>query len=151
MSNRKYVLPEGRIALEFNPANWSLVEKGILNEIQISGVVDLNTGTKAEINLVIEHSVYAPFSVENKIEDIATKEMGIGPQNFTRACSFRVFLQMAMFFFGGEDNWFLFGSVVSKGHKTPILIVYSKIAKRGFYSMKRKTDIMEGTFDPSMN
>lgn len=140
MQNKKSVLTEGLMKIDFDPDTWGLVDKGILSKVKVSTLVKLNTGGEAKMNVFVEGGRLVESDEESVMADYFAKQVK-GVNYFEQAFG-RIMYQMLHFVTFGSNNWIVHGYVVAGGgsRRIPILLVYSETMKCAFYSMKRDTD-----------
>lgn len=112
-----------------------------MGEGDASGEVRMNTGGKAVIKLQIEAAML--FERDNQ-KGIFEKQIQPG-EDYYKEALVRIFLLISEFIMYQESNWLILGHVKSnQGGKIPIVMIYSPVLQKCFYSMKRKADIISG-------
>lgn len=156
MGEQKFVLPEGKITIDFDPHLWGLLEKGVLSHVNTSGLVSLNTGNKAKISIFIEES--SKITKEDYDRYVGDRKHHVPKgQNYFEHAFSRLVTRMIKFMLVDSPNWIMFGYVNRRnGGTVPIVIVYSEAMNGAFYSMKRDSDTDQpsrerGGFAPWMN
>lgn len=148
MSIQKYVLPEGKIQLAFDPDRWSLLKDGVLDTLWLEGFVTLNTNSQAVILIKAKKiSLVSGASFEEEAQSGTPKSL-LPNQNFYEVSIKRIVIEMINFYLKESANWLIRGTVQSKSGETPIVIAHSEIANIGFYSLKRDSDIMGDVLPP---
>lgn len=140
MEKKKFVLTEGVMKMDFDPHMWDLADRGIVSEVKVSTLVQLNTGGKARMNLFIEGGRLVESDEESVMSEYFARQVK-GANYFEEAFG-RIMYQMLRFVTFGSKNWIVYGYVVAGrgSRKIPILLMYSESMKCAFYSMKRDTD-----------
>ncbi|MBP7846023.1 MAG: hypothetical protein KA007_01150 [Candidatus Pacebacteria bacterium] len=152
----KFVLPEGVMEIEFDVHMWELLENGVLPKVEIVGLVELNVGTKASIRIQADTAIEFDTEQGKQMSKAYTINVSSGGDHHDEAI-YRTMSVMMKYLLLETPHWFISGIVKSRNGRgdIPIFMVYSKIAKRAFYSIKRSTDTGEGgpsvNFSPRMN
>lgn len=135
---KKQILPEGVINIDFEPHIWEFVEKGVLPQVNIEGLVDLNTGGKARIHVKVD----TMHLVKESDNDEFSPKLSV-PQNVHENdigdAFLRVFMVMMKFVLTETDHWYMLGTVSAGNgsYQRPVFIMYSCHMKKGFYALKR--------------
>jgi len=156
-SKNKFVIAEGVMEIDFDVHMWHLLENGFLPNIEIVGLVQLSTGEKAAIT--IKASTANEFGMEHGKKMSSSNRLNVLPSgDYQEEVFDRIASTLLNYILLETPHWLIFGSVKSRsgGEDTPIFMLYSKVAKRAFYSIKRRTDTGEGgpssaKFSPTMN
>ena len=129
--------------LESEEAQWSLLTKGIINELKTSGLIEVESGRKIRIRLVIER-IISPENVitENSCytESNFNKEIATG---ISRSKEFLVdFLD--------KKTWMFLGYIEGE-EKKPILITYYQSINITIYTQKLKEEERQKFFPHQFN
>ncbi len=156
MEEKKFILPEGKITIDFDPHMWELLENGVLGQVTTLGLVSLNTGNQAKISIFIK--VSSKITKEDYERYTGGKKLQVKKvQNYFDHVFSRLMTCMFRFMAIDSPNWVMLGHVNRKsGGTVPIMIMYSEALKQAFYSMKRDSDTdqppqQEAGFAPWMN
>lgn len=120
------------IVLASNTEQWTLIEKGLINEFKCSGIIQRNPESKINIHVTLT-SVIGPsnYRWENivNIEGDITKQMKCG------------FERINEFFsnFCNRSVWILSGHI-NGNNKLPILILHYEIFNLSIYTLKFKRE-----------
>ena len=139
----------GNIKLETGEEHWSLLLRSLVNELQMSGIVEIEPGRRVRIRMLIKE-IYPPEQLRNKNTSITSS-------NFDSSTSRgldRVNKKLLNFL--DSQKWIMLGEI--QGETTmPIIIVHYHLIKTSFYAQKTKEESSKDFFSlmgpgaPSVN
>ncbi len=149
---KKYVLPEGVMDVEFEPHMWQFLENGVLDKVEIVGKADLNTGGKATVRISAKNAFL--FDEESEKEHYDSIKMRILPGgDHENEAMPRIMVSMMKYIMLATEHWIIVGFIKSRNGKseTPIVLSYSRVAGKAFYSIKRGSDTGTRKVDPNFH
>ncbi|HZJ41425.1 MAG TPA: hypothetical protein VFD51_00160 [Patescibacteria group bacterium] len=129
-----------KIELEKNEARWRMLVSGLVNDLQMSGIVDSCDGNRVKIQLLIK-TIIAPESMRSEYECFT-------PGNLSQEISSghsRIFEHLMGKVYG--KSWIFFGFITGKVNK-PIVINYFPWLDIFIYSQKLNKE-RESIFAPN--
>lgn len=134
--------PTSEIKLESNEDQWRLLVNGIINNLQTSGIVEINPEHRVRVGLNINTIIppeHSRTSVQSKIKTNLKQSVSSGIERITEFVSNKI----------EEKKWIFIGTI-NGANEIPIVIVYYKIINIFIYSQQLNTETRKEFF-PSLN
>lgn len=158
MAEQKYFLPEGRMEFD-GDMNALSAKKRDDEEITILTTAVLSDGTRAHVNIRVDHIKKLDLEMIQSHDKFMGKPVGEGMsdfpippiepgEDFYEKCFERSTFPMLRFVVLEANNWIIMGSIRAGEDRKPIFIFYSELMKIGFYSIRRKTDVVSESSHP---
>lgn len=131
----------GNIELETNEEHWSLLVKGLINELPISGILEIEPNKRVRIRMLIKE-IYSPeqLSVQNVCATQSTFDIATS-NGLNR-------IHEHIINFLDSKKWIMFGEITGETN-VPIVLVHYCIIKMSFYAQKTKEESHKNFF-PTM-
>ena len=131
----------GDILLETNESQWNLVYRGIIDELPLTGVIEIETDRRVRIKIIITE-VYPPECIQTIFQG------GTYTTNLKEASVSLSRIGTHVYNFLESKKWILIGEI--QGENTvPIVLVHYSLIEKTFYSQKTKDECVEN-FLPSI-
>jgi len=128
----------GNIELETGEEHWSLLVRGLVNELQISGILEIEPNRRVRIRMIIRE-IYPPEQLRNKNTSITSSTF----DSSTSHGLDRVNKKLLSFL--DSQKWIMLGEI--QGETTiPIIIVHYHVIKTSFYAQKTKEESSKDFF-----
>ncbi len=131
----------GNIQLETGEEHWTLLVRGLINELQISGIIEIEPNKRVRIRMIIKE-IYPP-------ERLSVKNICFTGGSFDAAASGglnRINEHLSNFL--ESKKWVMIGEIQGEVN-VPIVLVHYCLIEMSFYAQKTKSESAQNFF-PTM-
>lgn len=133
--------PTGNIKLETGEEHWSMLVRGLVNELQISGVLENEPNRRVRIRILIKE-IYSPEQLRTKTVCLTRGTFDAASSNGINRINEHVSNLL------DSKKWIMFGEI--QGEKTvPIVLVHYCLIDMSFYAQKTNEESHQNFF-PTM-
>lgn len=127
----------GAIELGTGEEHWNLLLRGLVNELQISGVLEIEPGRRVRIRMLIRE-IYSPEQINAKTTCVTTGTFDSADSNAINRITEH--LSNAL----DSKKWIMFGEIEGSG--VPIIVVHYSLINLSFYTQKTTEESSESFF-----
>lgn len=126
------------IQLETGEEHWTLLVRGLVNELKMSGIVEIEPGRRVRIRMLIKE-IYPPNQLRNKNTSITRSNFDSSTSNGLDRVNEK------LLDFLDSQKWIMFGEIQAE-ITMPIIIVHYHVIKTTFYTQKTKEESSKNFF-----
>jgi hypothetical protein len=136
---------DGKVEIEFREDAWSLLMKGLINEVRHSVLIDYTKSSKAKMGIIIERVLNS-----DNLQTTTIPGDIVRPEDVKQSDASGVHrAETSMVNYFCKNAWYLFG-YIDNTVKKPICIVYFVEIKMAFYAIMKEGEDVK-SFNPQHN
>lgn len=131
----------GSIKLETGEEHWTLLVRGLVNELRISGIIEIEPERQVRIQILVKE-IYSPEQIQSRSVCITTGNFDATASNGINR------INEHLFNFLDSKKWIIIGETQGEIN-IPVILVHYCLINMSFYSHKIKKEGIQNFF-PAM-